>query len=92
MMTVVAISDNARALDEAVTRLTRAGFEDAVSEVILDGFHPREFQMVAATELSGGHCAARHGCVRISVAAQIEDRFFTSTDEPRWSDPLRVQR
>jgi hypothetical protein len=86
MTTVVAISDNARAVDQAVTRLTRAGFEDTGSEVILEGFHPREFQMLAATEPSGGHCATRHDCVRISVAAQIENRFFTSTDDPRWSD------
>jgi hypothetical protein len=91
MTTVVAISDDARAVDQAVTRLARAGPKDTVSTVILDGFQAREFRMLAATEPSGGHWAARHDSGRISVAAQIENRFFTSTDDPRWLDPLGVQ-
>jgi hypothetical protein len=90
MTTVVAISDDARAVDQAVTRLAREAFEDTVSKVIRD-FRAREFRMLAAVEPSGGHRAARDDCVCISVAAQIENRFFTSTDDPRWSDPLRVQ-
>jgi hypothetical protein len=90
MTTVVAISDDARAVDQAVTRLAREAFEDTVSKVIRD-FRAREFRMLAAVEPSGGHRAARDDCVCISVAAQIENRFFTSTDDPRWPDPLRVQ-
>jgi hypothetical protein len=90
MTMVVAISDNAHAADQAVTRLARAAFDDTVSEVILDGLSRKRI-----SDARGGRALGRalrgDTCLRISVATQIENRFFTSTDAPRWSDRLRVQ-
>jgi hypothetical protein len=79
---VVAISDHAHAADQAVTRLARAAFDNTVSEVILDGLSRKRISDARGDRALGRALRGETLCLRISVVAQIENRFFTSTDGP----------